>query len=296
MKTYSYLLFFVFIFWFPHSVVSQRPDQHFIDYIDKYKDIAIRKMDKHKIPASITLAQGILESGGGKSDFARKSNNHFGIKCHDWKGDRIYRQAENPNDCFRSYRRVEDSYEDHALFLTQRQRYAVLFTYDIADYRSWAHGLKQCGYATDPNYPSKLIDLIHRYELHQYDKKSEHKGNKQSPILYNRTLHKANGLIYVVAETNDSYEKIASDMGAKTKDLLKYNNVPPNFPVFAGDIIYLEKKKKQADKPYFEHIVQPGESMYSISQKYGVQLARLYKLNKQKGNYVPHIGEVIRLR
>ena len=299
MRIYSYLLFFAFIFCFVHSAVAERHDQHFIDYIHKHKDLAIRNMEKHKIPASIILAQGILESGAGKSDFARKSNNHFGIKCHtDWKGDRIHRPDDGANDCFRSYRRVEDSFEDHALFLTQRQRYAVLFDLDITDYKGWAHGLQKCGYATDRNYGNKLISLIDRYELHQFDKKSKHKGtNKsQAPILYNRTLHKANGLIYVVAEANDSYEKIAGDMGMKTKKLLQHNNVPANFPISAGDIIYLEKKKKQADKPYFEHIVQIGESMHSISQRYGIELTRLYKLNKLKGDHVLRAGDVLRLR
>jgi len=303
MKTrYSILFLLCVCMLSTNSVFARKLHQPYVEYINKYGDLAVKHMDKYKIPASITIAQGILESGAGLSDFAKRSNNHFGIKCHsNWKGDRIYRADDSPNDCFRSYRNVEDSYEDHALFLTQRERYASLFKLDIKNYKAWAKGLQSSGYATDKSYANKLIKLIEDYKLYELDKKSKSKGNPQkenspSVPVYNRTLLKAHGLFYVIAGTNDSYEKIASDMDTKVKDLIKYNDLLEGFPVRSGDIIYLEKKKNKADKPYFEHIVQLGESMHKISQMYGIQLDRLYKLNKKKGDYVPAEGDVLRLR
>ena len=126
-------------------------------YIRKYKDLAIEQQHKYKIPASITLAQGLLESGAGQSDLARRSNNHFGIKCHDWKGKRVYHNDDRRGECFRKYNKVEDSYEDHSKFLALRSRYAPLFRLKITDYKGWAKGLQKCGYATDRKYANKLI-------------------------------------------------------------------------------------------------------------------------------------------
>jgi flagellum-specific peptidoglycan hydrolase FlgJ len=138
-------------------------------YIADFAEISKVEMQKYKIPASITLAQGILESGAGKGRLAREANNHFGIKCHDWTGDRIYHDDDRSGECFRKYRNPEESYEDHSKFLTQRRRYAPLFELRQDDYKGWARGLKKAGYATDRNYPKKLIGLIERYELHKYD-------------------------------------------------------------------------------------------------------------------------------
>ena len=169
MKVY-WRLFFIFCFLsgFTLTLPAQRKIQAYVDYINKYSDIAVKHKNKYKIPAEITLAQGLLESGAGLSELARASNNHFGIKCHaDWTGERIYRRDDNPNDCFRKYKTVEDSYEDHSKFLLQHSRYAVLFTYDIRDYTSWATGLQTCGYATDKGYANKLIQIIEDYELYR---------------------------------------------------------------------------------------------------------------------------------
>ena len=290
----------------------------YLEYIDEYADLAINHMNKYKIPASITLAQGILESGAGKSNFVKQSNNHFGIKCHkDWNGERIYMKDDGPNDCFRKYKKAEDSFEDHSKFLVQHQRYSVLFTYDILDYKKWAKGLQTCGYATDKAYANKLIKLIEDYELYRYDteggkKKSvkkednkkddnekdskSHKNVTSAVPVITRSVYKTHGLIYVIAGQNDSFEAIAQGTGFKVKDLIKYNEVPEDFPLYNGDIIYLEKKKKKADKPYYEHVVKIGESMHSISQKYGIQVKQLYKMNKKKSEYVPEEGDVLRLR
>lgn len=262
-------------------------------------------MRLYKIPASIKLAQGLLETGAGMSQFVKKSNNHFGIKCHkEWKGDRVYHNDDNPNDCFRKYKKVEDSYEDHSRFLTERPRYARLFQLDTKDYKGWAKGLQQSGYATDKAYANKLIAIIELYELYKYDDpKWKGKGRKVYPAgkevkapLRDRSVYKAYGLIYVVADDHDSFEGIANDLDFKVKDLLKYNEVPEGFPLYKGDVVYLQKKNKKADKPHYEHVVQVGESMHSISQQYGIRLSNLYKMNKLDDEYVPVEGDVLKLR
>ena len=161
-------------------------------YIDKYAPLAVSEMYRSGVPASITLAQGLLESGNGQSELARKSNNHFGIKCHNnWKGGRVYHDDDAKGECFRKYSHPSESYRDHSDFLRYRDRYKFLFDYRITDYKAWAYGLKKAGYATDPKYPKKLIELIEKYDLHKYDrkpvafgktydKKSERNGNKDN--------------------------------------------------------------------------------------------------------------------
>lgn len=273
------------------------------DYVDTYKYIAIDDMKKYKIPASITLAQGLLESGAGLSDLAKSSNNHFGIKCHnDWKGERVYKADDNPNDCFRKYKKVEESYKDHSLFLTEKPRYRFLFSLDITDYRGWAKGLQQAGYATDKAYANKLIKIIEDYELYRYDEKgqSPEKLKEQEKRIvkqnYRHTPYKTHNLVYIIAVENDTYEAIALEFGFKPKDLYKYNEVPEGFPLKKGDLVYFQKKKVKADKPYYEHIVQVGESMHSISQLYGMRVKNLYKMNKKDYEYVPQEGDVLKLR
>lgn len=298
-------LFLIICLCYGTNTIAQSKSKTFLEYIDQYNKLAIKHMEKYKIPASITLAQGILESGAGKSSFVKESNNHFGIKCHsDWKGERLYRKDDGPNDCFRKYKKAEDSFEDHSLFLTQHQRYAVLFTYKITDYRAWAKGLQTCGYATDKGYANKLISLIENYELYQYDKgKSSSKTKDKtketvtpSKPKKSRSIYKTYGLIYVYAGEGDSFDDIAYDLDFKVKDLIKYNEVPEDFPLKKGDIVYLQKKKKKADKPNYDHIVQIGESMHSIAQKYGIQVKQLYKMNKKSADYVPEEQDVLKLR
>jgi len=306
MKAYLRLFFICcFLFGLNLTLPAQKKLQVYVDYIKKYSDIAVRHNDKYKIPASITLSQGILESGAGVSELAKASNNHFGIKCHsDWTGERVYRKDDGPNDCFRKYKNAEDSYEDHAKFLLQQSRYSVLFTYDIRDYKAWAKGLQTCGYATDKGYANKLIRIIEEYELYKYDTKTPPKTVKPSPPVKDkkkqtvllRNVYRTYNLLYVIANDDDSFSQIADDTGFKVKDLIKYNEVPEDFPLGKGDIVYLEKKKKKADKPYFEHLVKIGESMHSISQQYGVQLKYLYKMNKKNPDYVPTEEDVLRLR
>lgn len=287
---------------------SQRKLSSYERYINQYSDLAIQHQKKYRIPASITLSQGLLESGAGQSNLAQRSNNHFGIKCHaDWRGGRVYHDDDLRGECFRKYKQVEDSYDDHSRFLAERSRYAVLFELNIKDYKGWAKGLQKCGYATDRAYANKLIKVIEDYELYRFDtakggkKQSADKKNKEdklapSYVSVRRTVYKTNGLIYIYAKDNDSFDQIASSLGFRIKDLKKYNEVPEDFPLQKGDIVYLEKKKKKADKPRYDHVVEIGESMHSISQKYGIQVKSLYKMNKKQKDYIPEEGDVLKLR
>lgn len=295
------LLLLVFCLFSVIQVQAQRKNASYVKYIDQYSSIAVKHQAKYGIPASITLAQGILESGAGQSQLSRKSNNHFGIKCHnDWTGGRTYHDDDYRGECFRKYRKVEDSYDDHALFLTGRPRYANLFKLNIKDYKGWARGLQKSGYATDKAYANKLIKMIEDYELYKYDsnkgRKNISSSSSPSKAISKRSVYKTHGLIYVYAKVNDSFEDVARDMGFKPKTLHKYNEVPAEFPLQKGDVIYLQKKKKKADKPYYDHVVQIGESMHSISQKYGIRINNLYKMNKKNAEYIPEEGDVLKLR
>ena len=297
------LLFFMTVFF----ATGQKNATH-EKYISTHSQLAIQQERKYNIPASITLAQALLESGGGTSFLAKTANNHFGIKCTDWTGARAYKDAEIPNECFRKYNSVADSYEDHSLFLTGRPRYERLFTYSKTDYRAWAKGLQDCGYATDKGYANKLINIIERYQLYSYNTNSVQDNRRvvqtrpTPPVTNDRTailkrdIYKTHGLIYVIVRYDDSLAQIAYDLGFKAKNLAKYNEIPVNFPLQQGDIIYLEKKKMKADQPNYFHVVRVGESMHSIAQRYGVQVNSLYKLNKKNANYVPEEGDMLKLR
>ena len=195
---------------------------------------------------------------------------------------------------------MEDSYEDHSKFL-KRSRYDRLFQLKISDYKGWARGLQKCGYATDRAYANKLIKVIEDYELYRYDTGKVHKLTRQEKkklkyptVKY--TIYRTYGLLYVYAKENDSFDQIAQNLDFPVKDLKKFNEVPEDFPLQKGDIVYIEKKKKKADKPNYDHVVQVGESMHSIAQKYGIQIKSLYKMNKKDKDYVPEEGDVLKLR
>lgn len=271
--------------------------QSYHKYIRKYKDIAIEQQQKYKIPASITLAQALLESGAGLSDLAQRSNNHFGIKCHDWKGKKVYHDDDYKGECFRKYNSVSESYEDHSKFLALRSRYASLFRLNIRDYRGWAKGLQRCGYATNKQYASRLIKIIEDYELYEYDaSKGKKVRNTEQTSAFKHIIYRSNGLLYVHARQEDSLDDIAKNTGISTRKLSKYNEIPKDYPLQENDIVYLEKKKKKADKPNFDYVVRIGDSMYSIAQQFGIQVKSLYKLNKKDKEYVPAEGDVLKLR
>lgn len=189
------------------------------EYIDTYKDIAMEEMRRYKIPASITLAQGILESSSGRSQLTRRSNNHFGIKCHKgWTGGKTYHDDDEKGECFRVYKHAESSFRDHSLFLAERTRYADLFKLKITDYKGWAKGLKKAGYATDKKYPDKLIDLIEAYKLYDYDdevlgKKNKRKFQKENPEPEHHSVEKGDTLYSISRKYGVSVDELKSING-----------------------------------------------------------------------------------
>jgi len=260
-----YIFISAFFLIMAQIVVAQtKKNQVNIDYIEKYNEIAIRKMLQHGIPASITLAQGILESGAGNSELAKKSNNHFGIKCHDWEGERVYHDDDIKNDCFRKYAKPEESFEDHSQFL-KRPRYVQLYALAVTDYKGWAHGLKQCGYATDPDYATRLINLIETYELHAYDQGAVNKkdGGKKDesaevetetkstyllnskmgsvPAYLSHPVKIVNGKKAVIARAGDTYESIAKEFGLQKWEIRWYNNVKKGAAPVEGQVVFIRK-------------------------------------------------------
>ncbi len=272
-------------------------------YIDTYKALAIEQMERYGIPASITLAQGLLESAAGQSRLAREANNHFGIKCgSNWNGRYILYDDDARNEKFRVYDSPRESYEDHSLFLTTRSRYAFLFKYKRTDYKSWAHGLKKAGYATNPHYAQQLISLIHRYKLDQYDKMSS-KDVRRSATPSTTTgneliVRRNNDNYYVVARSGDTFASIGKEMGVSERKLRKYNEVDKRYRLQPGEIVYLEKKRKKADRSLRGkfHEVKAGESLHTIAQRYGIRMKTLYKNNHLADDYMPQVGERLKIR
>jgi flagellum-specific peptidoglycan hydrolase FlgJ len=207
-------------------------------YIDNYSRIAREEMLQYGIPASITLAQGILESGAGRGELTRKANNHFGIKCHTgWTGDRVYHDDDERGECFRKYRDPKYSFRDHSLFLTQRSRYKDLFKLKKDDYKGWARGLKKAGYATDPRYPQKLIDIVERYRLYEYDEMVL--GNNANPVKPDDTKISA----YTVVK-GDTLYSIARRFNLTVDTLKEYNGLDSN-NISVGQVLYLHSVKNQ---------------------------------------------------
>ena len=278
------------------SLQAQTRNKQYEDYIKQYRDLAVDEMKKYHIPASITLAQGLLESGAGQSTLARKSNNHFGIKCgSDWQGKTVRHNDDARGECFRAYKHPKQSYEDHSKFLAGRPRYASLFKLKITDYKGWARGLKKAGYATDPRYAQRLIDIIELYDLDKYDKKGGLKWMKENPNPHQPYI--ANGLLYMVVRAGDTWKSISKEFDISQKKLRKYNDLYKGYELQPGDILYLEKKNRKAQKEHIVHVLRAGESMYLISQKYGIRLKNLYKLNKMDAeDPSPEAGTILRLR
>jgi LysM repeat protein len=291
--------------------------------------MAMEQQQKYKIPASITLAQGLLESGAGRSRLAREANNHFGIKTPGgWTGPYILVNDDLPNEKFRKYKSVRDSYEDHSLFLL-KPRYKVLFTYSITDYKAWAKGLKKCGYATSPTYAESLIRIIEMYSLHQFDKRTPQRYSKNSTLnargkegeisrhylkrlsqnkikekkipafFKTHAVYYNNDNYFIVVQENDNLASISQATGVTIKKLLKYNDLSKNYTLTVGDILYLRKKAKRASKEYINkpHVVEEGQSMYDIAQMYGIRLKSLYQLNNlSPKKYNVQVGDLIWLR
>ena len=289
------------------SQAQMKWNQTYQTYINQYKDLAIEQMLRYHIPASITLAQGLFESSAGRSVLATQGNNHFGIKCHNWTGPTQYHDDDARGECFRVYKDARDSYEDHSKFLARQPRYARLFELGQRNYKGWAQGLKQCGYATNPQYANKLIQIIELYKLFDYDKAkrfdrfmAEHSGSEQAVNAQGllHPIYKFNDNYYLITREGDTFKALGKEVEINWRKLAKYNERDKNDVMHKGEIVYLKKKRKKAPKQYKNrpHIVKKGESMYIISQKYGIRLKNLYKMNYFDIDHHIKIGDRIRIR
>lgn len=288
------------------SWAQMRWNQTYQLYINQYKDLAIREMLQYRIPASITLAQAVFESGAGRSRLARLGNNHFGIKCHGWTGRTIAEDDDALGECFRAYDHPLQSFEDHSKFLVNSSRYRKLFSLSMQDYGGWAHGLKACGYATNPRYAYKLIELIELYKLYVYDSARsydhamvEYSGN-QTVVNQAKPLHPIaifNKNYYIRARRGDTFKLIGEEIGVSYKKIAKYNERDKDDALSEGEIIFLKKKRKRAPKAFKNrpHVVKNGESLYIIAQIYGMRLSSLYKLNDFTPDHTIHVGDVVRV-
>ena len=323
------------------SVLLTYAQSHQEKYIERYSAIAVSEMYRSGVPASITLAQGLLESGYGRSELAVKSNNHFGIKCHNgWQGGKVYHDDDAKGECFRKYDHPEDSYRDHSDFLRYRDRYKFLFDYKVTDYKAWAYGLKKAGYATDPAYPTKLIRLIEDYKLYQYDTKSSDYGQKAKPqesvatkpshktqhkepeprmipqspnqieqvkvvtgkkreefrFSLSREMYSLNDVPFVYSMEGETYKSIAESNNLFVKELLKFNDLTKDEALLPGTVVFLKKKKNEAERGLNMHVMEAGETLRGIAQRYGVRLKSLKKLNEIENVDLIREGDIIRLR
>jgi LysM repeat protein len=281
------------------------------DYIERWRVTALKNMFEHGIPASITLAQGILESGNGNSVLTQKANNHFGIKCHGWDGPGYYMDDDKKNECFRVYKKAEDSFEDHSQFLL-KQRYADLFKLKRTDYKGWAKGLKKAGYATNPHYADRLITIIEENKLYEYDKysyeeylalknNSKYDQNDDVAIYEDNAPKKRkksnanmesgelvftmgrkvqvheNNINYIIAKNGDDYSLIAKDLNLGRWQILNYNDLDKDHKIQEGDVIFIQPKHNKGKQK--SYVAQSGDTWWSVSQKMGIKLKKLLKKN-----------------
>ncbi len=291
------------------------------EYIKKYAPIAVSEMHRSGVPASITLAQGMLESRYGLSSLAADGNNHFGIKCHrNWSGKTMRVNDDAPNECFRVYGNAEESFRDHSDFLRYQDRYKSLFELKPTDYKGWAKGLKKAGYATDPKYAEKLIKIIEDYHLDKYDtgdvpqetpikieKKAQievknpmRKGQASESYSFRveRKVFKKNGILCVYAEPEDTYESIALEFNLFQKEILRFNDEGAARPLKIGEVVYLKGKKRHAPSglPMYVADNKPM-TLWEISQRFGIKMKFLLKWNPGlTADYKPVEGDVIYLK
>ena len=304
------------------------------EYIDRYKSIAVAHMERYGIPASITMAQGILESDCGNSLLSLKSNNHFGIKCkRGWTGEKVFHDDDAKGECFRSYPSVEASYEDHAAFLDSQPRYDSLFAYSSDDYRSWARGLKAAGYATAPDYAQRLVRVIEESQLFLLDRPDGERlyatrfGLKHDPeewfssqtsvdtasgtaagidpddyrVTINAhegyNVHATNGVHYIVAKENDTFENIGRKFRLSPRNLRKFNDLKDKTAQpLMGEVVYIERKKKRWTGNAQHHICRQGETAYSVGQSYAIRTRSIEKLNRLKAGTELQAGQQIRIK
>ena len=314
----------LFVILLPLFAIAQRITPE--EYIQNYKDIAMREMREHKIPASITLAQGLLESGAGNSALAREAKNHFGIKCHKgWTGDTYIMDDDEKNECFRRYKNAEESFSDHSVFLKTRGRYSALFDLEITDYRGWAKGLKAAGYATNPKYAQLLIDRIELYDLTKYDQialglmADDNQMPNIAPedelleLAYSpenrsifelvdmtaekRFVYENNGVRFVFAKEGETPEQLAKAFGIKFKKFCEYNLLkrPDEMVFHSGDVVYLGKLRNRNWKAK-RYTVAEGETIRDLALRFAVKPERILRMNGLKEGERVSSGQVLWLR
>lgn len=296
------------------------------DYITTYKDLAVSEMKRTGIPASITLAQGMIESDFGQSRLASEANNHFGIKCHDdWTRPTIRHNDDRRNECFRKYRKPEESFYDHSDFLKSGSRYSFLFDNDPTDYKAWARGLKKAGYATNPDYANMLIRKIEENNLWYFDRgykstslppqttvpvqesvpvQNTNSNEKPVTLANGNTAVRArvprvmenNRIQYIIVKDGDTREKLEKEFQLLKWELPKYNDLNSDFPLVPGQILYLQHKREKAEPGKEYHNSVEGDTMYLISQRYGIKLKSLYEMNRMSEGTEPEAGRKIWLR
>jgi len=320
---YRYPLYAVLILAFCHvQAFGQKLTPE--EYIGRYGGEAVRQMRASGVPASITLAQGGLESGWGGSELAVNARNHFGIKCHGWDGGTYRKNTGADKDCYRKYKSAEESFRDHSDFLKYRERYAFLFDLEPTDYKGWAHGLQKAGYSTNPRYATLLISIIEKYELYRFDSNSEPRQVKRTEPLQNvpagpaeagdvcqsaaagssvfykysqgHSIYETNGVAYILSSAGDTYESVAREYGLFTKELLSFNDMKRHEGVLpTGTRIYLQRKKREVSGHDVVHVARSGDTYYELSQRYGVRLSCIYRYNGVKEGDIPAEGENVLL-
>lgn len=276
------------------------------EYVKAWSKVAIEQMIQYRIPASITLAQGILESASGNSRLAIKGNNHFGIKCHGWGGEKMYLDDDRKNECFRVYASATESFLDHSKFLISHNRYEFLFDYASDDYVSWAKGLKKAGYATNPRYANLLIDIIEDLKLYQYDKETFEPIVPIPSIVVAYDTPKnthaikshENGVKYIVAKKGDTFYRISVEFDLKLSQLYRYNDFNDKKDMLGlGDVVYLQPKKRR--KLFKKEVIVTQEeiSLIDLSQKYATNINSIRRLNGfTESDMVVAKGERVTLR
>lgn len=289
------------------------------EYIAMYKDDAINDMKKMGVPASITMAQALLESSDGNSNLARHANNHFGIKCSDWKGPSYIQDDDTKDECFRKYKSVLESYDDHSNFLRTRPRYAFLFEYDLKDYKSWAKGLKKAGYATEPTYAERLIKIIEDNQLYLLDIDTggpAYASNDRNPVLEEKTsrevnhlsvpavevvnafdtrvIKQNNGVDYIIVRNGDTFHSLALEFELGHWQLPKYNEMNSDQALVAGQMIYLKPKKSSGSKSLV--VAKAGDTIHSIAQSAGIKVKYLCKYNDLNEEQALRPGQKVYLK
>ncbi len=301
MKNIFFVISFTLIFCYSNVYgqnKSRKKDKKQISvsgYLNQYRGIAITENKRTSVPASITLAQGILESAYGNSYLAQKGKNHFGIKCNKkWKAKRIF--ARGTKRCYRKYKSAYSSYIDHSNFLRNNERYKNLFSLDSQDYKEWAKGLLDAGYAEDPLYTKKLIQIIEKHELYKFDKGSNFMAEGNCDVEVLSTTFGFNGLKMVIFDCPVYPKRISQAYDISMEDLLKYNPFKESEEIAPNTIVFLESLKKRGPKDFSRHLVVKDETIESISHLYGVESSSLYSRNRLKKGEQPIVGNYVYLR